>query len=111
MSWGYTTDVCPRGSQNGFSFWFVSWFSLNLIFLLLDNGMAVLESGLTIPRRIFLSNVSVPLFFLLMLISPCNVNQFLKMFQKDDTFCIVFYSLQTVLHVSGETFTHHQELE
>jgi hypothetical protein len=26
-------------------------------------------------------------------------------------FCTVFYSLQTALHVSGETFTHHQELE
>jgi hypothetical protein len=34
-----------------------------------------------------------------------------KMFQQDDTFCTVFYSLQTALHVSGETFTHHQELE
>jgi hypothetical protein len=35
----------------------------------------------------------------------------LKMFQQDGTFCTVFYSLQTALHVSGETFTHHQELE
>jgi hypothetical protein len=26
-------------------------------------------------------------------------------------FCTVIYFLQTVLHVSGETFTHHQELE
>jgi hypothetical protein len=34
-----------------------------------------------------------------------------KMFQQDDTFCTVFYSLQTSLHVSSETFTHHQELE
>jgi hypothetical protein len=25
-------------------------------------------------------------------------------------FCTVFYSLQTALHVSGETFTYHQEL-
>jgi hypothetical protein len=39
------------------------------------------------------------------------VNRFLKIFQQDDTFCTVFYSLQTALHVSGETFTHHQELE
>jgi hypothetical protein len=46
-----------------------------------------------------------------MLISPCIVNQFLKMFQQDDTFCTVFYYLQTALHVSGETFPHHQELE
>jgi hypothetical protein len=36
---------------------------------------------------------------------------FLKMFQQDDTFCTVFYSLQTALHVSGDTFSHHQELE
>jgi hypothetical protein len=35
----------------------------------------------------------------------------LKMFQQGDTFCTVFYSLQTALHVSGETFSHHQELE
>jgi predicted RNase H-related nuclease YkuK (DUF458 family) len=36
----------------------------------------------------------------------------LKMFQQDNTFfCTVFYSLQTALPVSGETFTHHQELE
>jgi hypothetical protein len=34
-----------------------------------------------------------------------------KMFQQDDTFCTVFYSLQTALHVSGKTLTHHQELE
>jgi hypothetical protein len=34
-----------------------------------------------------------------------------KMFQQDDTFSTVFYSLQTALHVSGETFTRHQELE
>jgi hypothetical protein len=27
-----------------------------------------------------------------------------KMFQQDDTFCTVLYSLQTALHVSGETF-------
>jgi hypothetical protein len=33
------------------------------------------------------------------------------MFQQDDTFCTAFYSLQTALHVSGETFAHHQELE
>jgi hypothetical protein len=33
------------------------------------------------------------------------------MFQQDDTFCTVFYSLQTAVHVSGETFTHHQEFE
>jgi hypothetical protein len=33
------------------------------------------------------------------------------MFQQDDPFCAVFYSLQTALHVSGETFTHYQELE
>jgi hypothetical protein len=26
-------------------------------------------------------------------------------------FLTVFYSLQAALHVSGETFTHHQELE
>jgi hypothetical protein len=32
------------------------------------------------------------------------------MFQQNDTFCTAFYSLQTALHVSGETFTHHQEL-
>jgi hypothetical protein len=38
-----------------------------------------------------------------------NIN--VKMFQQDDTFCTVFYSLQTALHVSGETFTHHKELE
>jgi hypothetical protein len=43
-----------------------------------------------------------------MLISPCIVNQFLKMFQQDGTFCAVFYSPQTTLHVSGETFAHHQ---
>jgi type IV secretory pathway VirB4 component len=35
----------------------------------------------------------------------------LKMFQQDDTLCTVFYSLQAALHVSGETFTHHQELK
>jgi hypothetical protein len=46
-----------------------------------------------------------------MLVSPCVVNQFLKMFQQGDTLCTVFYSLQTALHVSGETFTHYQELE
>jgi hypothetical protein len=33
------------------------------------------------------------------------------MFQQDGTFCTVFYSLQTALRVSVETFTHHQELE
>jgi hypothetical protein len=33
------------------------------------------------------------------------------MFQQDGTFCTVFYSLKTALHVSGEIFTHHQELE
>jgi hypothetical protein len=33
------------------------------------------------------------------------------MFQQDGTFCTLFYSLKTALHVSGETFTHHQELE
>jgi hypothetical protein len=49
--------------------------------------------------------------FFFMLISPCIVNQFLKMFQQDGTFCAVFYSLQTAVHVSGETFTHHQEPE
>jgi hypothetical protein len=38
-------------------------------------------------------------------------SSFLKMFQQDGTFCTVFYSLQTAVHVSGETFTHHQELE
>jgi hypothetical protein len=48
--------------------------------------------------------------FFFMLMDPCIwVN--VKMFQKDDTFCTVFYSLQTALHVSGETFIHHQELE
>jgi hypothetical protein len=26
-------------------------------------------------------------------------------------FCTILYSLQTALHVSGKTFTHHQELE
>jgi hypothetical protein len=36
---------------------------------------------------------------------------FKKMFQQDDTFCTLFYSLQTALHVSGEAFTHHQQLE
>jgi hypothetical protein len=34
-----------------------------------------------------------------------------KMFQQGDTFCTVFYSLQTALHISGETFIHHQEPE
>jgi hypothetical protein len=34
-----------------------------------------------------------------------------KMFQQDDTFCTVFYFLQAALRVSGETVTHHQELE
>jgi hypothetical protein len=38
-------------------------------------------------------------------------NHFFLMFQQDGTFCRVFYSLQTALHVSGETFTHRQELE
>jgi hypothetical protein len=46
-----------------------------------------------------------------MLISLWIVNQFLKMFQQDGILCTVFYSLQTALHVLGETFTHHQELE
>jgi hypothetical protein len=46
-----------------------------------------------------------------MLISPCIVNQFWKCSNKMTIFCTVFYSLQTALHVSGETFTHHQELE
>jgi hypothetical protein len=49
--------------------------------------------------------------YFFMLISPCIVNQFFKMFQQDGAFFTVFYSLQTALHVSGETFTHHQELE
>jgi hypothetical protein len=47
-------------------------------------------------------------------VDPIAVNKyncFLKMFQQDDTFCTVFYSLQTALHVLGETFTHHQELK
>jgi hypothetical protein len=33
------------------------------------------------------------------------------MFQQDDTLCTVFYSLQAAVHVSDETFTHHQELK
>jgi hypothetical protein len=41
-----------------------------------------------------------------MLISPSIVNQFLKMFQQDGTSV-----QQTALHVSGETFTHNQELD
>jgi hypothetical protein len=36
---------------------------------------------------------------------------FKKRSNKMTLFCTVFYSLQTALHVSGETFTHHQELE
>jgi hypothetical protein len=40
-----------------------------------------------------------------------RLNMFLKMSQQDGTFSREFYSLQTALHVSGETFTHHQELE
>jgi hypothetical protein len=40
-----------------------------------------------------------------------NVGFNVIMFEQGDTFCTVFYSLQTALHVSGETFTHHQELE
>jgi hypothetical protein len=35
-------------------------------------------------------------------------NNFQKCSNKMALFCIVFYSLQTALHVSGETFTHHQ---
>jgi hypothetical protein len=46
-----------------------------------------------------------------MLISPCIVNQFLKCSNKMTLFCTVFYPPQTAVHVSGETFTHHQELE
>jgi hypothetical protein len=38
-------------------------------------------------------------------------NFFLKCSNKMTLFCTVFYSLQTALHVSGETFIHHQELE
>jgi hypothetical protein len=34
----------------------------------------------------------------------------LKKFQQDDTFVQFFYFPQAALHVSGETFTHHQEL-
>jgi hypothetical protein len=33
-----------------------------------------------------------------------------KKFQQDDTLVQYFYFLQAVLHVSDETFTHHQEL-
>jgi hypothetical protein len=41
-----------------------------------------------------------------------EIFKFLKMFQQDDTFfCTVFYSLQTAVHVSGETFNHHRELQ
>jgi hypothetical protein len=35
-------------------------------------------------------------------------HDFQKCSNKMALFCIVFYSLQTALHVSGETFTHHQ---
>jgi hypothetical protein len=35
----------------------------------------------------------------------------LKKFQQDDTFVQYFYFLQAVLHVSGGTFTHHQEFK
>jgi hypothetical protein len=31
-----------------------------------------------------------------MLISPCIVNQFLRMFQQDGTFCTVFYAHQSM---------------
>jgi hypothetical protein len=33
------------------------------------------------------------------------------MFQQDDAPVQYFYFLQVALHVSGETFTHHQELK
>jgi sugar phosphate permease len=45
-----------------------------------------------------------------MLIIPCIVNLILKSSNKM-TFFTVFYFLQAALHVSGETFTHHQELD
>jgi hypothetical protein len=36
---------------------------------------------------------------------------FKKCSNKMTLFCTFFYYLQTALHVSDETFTHHQELE
>jgi len=39
---------------------------------------------------------------------PCIVNQCQKLSNKMQLYT-VFYSLQTALHVSGDTFTHHQE--
>jgi phosphate starvation-inducible membrane PsiE len=80
-----------------------------IVLALVNAGSHVSKSSLKFDSRASYFCVDIKMYF--MLICPCIVNQFLKMFQQDGTFCTVFYSLQTALHVSGDTLTHHQELE